>query len=206
LGDHPVFGAGGPGTFAFDESTMNSNSEPLGIGGWLILPLLGLILTPIRLGLLLATTHAPIFTGGAWEVLTTPGNEAYHPLWAPLMMFEIVGNVCFLVFSLVLLVLFFGKHYRLPILMVVFYLSNLVFVGGDLLFANLIPAIAEMSDPESFKELTRTIVGAAIWVPYFLKSERVQNTFLNGRDEYDAMAYQAAGDASESGDAWQRPY
>lgn len=162
---------------------MNNNDGPQGLGGWLILPMLGLILTPIRLGALLVMTYLPIFSEGAWEVLTTPGSEAYHPLWAPFLIFEILGNACFVVFAGILLILLFKKHYRFPSLMILFYVSNLAFVGIDFFVADLIPAVAEESDPESIKELTRTVISAAIWIPYFMRSRRVQNTFTYGKVE-----------------------
>ena len=59
---------------------MNQKAEPSGLGGWLILPMLGLIFLPIKLGAMLATIYYPIFSEGYWEVLTTPESEAYHAL------------------------------------------------------------------------------------------------------------------------------
>jgi len=162
---------------------MNTKAEPSGIGGWLIFPMLGLIFTPISLGALLFNTHAPIFTNGAWEVLTTPGTDAYHHLWAPLLIYEIVGNMLFIVFALILLVLFFQKHFLLPKWIVIYYLANLAFVATDFFGANLIPAVAAQSDPDALKELIRSVIGAAIWIPYFMKSVRVRNTFTKGSAE-----------------------
>lgn len=167
---------------------MNQKAEPSGLGGWLILPMLGLIFLPFRLGVMLMTTHYPIFSEGYWEVLTTPGTEAYHALWAPLLIFEILGNSLFLVFSIILLVLFFQKHQRFPKLMILFLAANLAFIGIDFFASDLIPAVAAESDPESTKELIRTIVAAAIWIPYFLKSVRVKNTFTRGIIEQVAAA------------------
>lgn len=163
---------------------MNQKAEPSGLGGWLILPMLGLILSPIKLGAMLATTYYPIFSEGYWEVLTNPGSEAYHALWAPLLIFEIVGNSGFLIGAIVLLVFFFQRHHRFPTLMIWFLGLNLAFVGIDFFAADLIPAVAAAPDPESTQELIRAITGAAIWIPYFLKSVRVKNTFTNGMIEH----------------------
>lgn len=163
---------------------MNQKAEPSGLGGWLILPMLGLIFLPIKLGAMLATTYYPIFSEGYWEVLTNPGSEAYHALWAPLLIFEIVGNSGFLIGAIVLLVFFFQKHHRFPTLMIWFLGLNLAFVGIDFFAADLIPAVAAAPDPESTQELIRAITGAAIWIPYFLKSVRVKNTFTNGMSEH----------------------
>jgi hypothetical protein len=162
---------------------MNQKTEPSGLGGWLILPMLGLMFLPFKLGAMLAVNYYPIFSEGYWEVLTTPGSEAYHALWAPLLIFEIAVNSIFFISAIVLLVFFFQKHHRFPKLIIWFLGLNLAFVGIDFFAADLIPAVASEPDPESTKELIRTIVGAAIWIPYFLKSVRVKNTFTNGMIE-----------------------
>jgi hypothetical protein len=133
----------------------------------------------------LVTVYFPIFAEGYWGILTTPGAEAYHPLWAPLLIFEISGNLIFLFWSIVLLVLFFQKHYRFPRMMIVYLAANLAFVGIDFFVADSIPAVAAEPDPESTREFIRTIISAAIWIPYFLRSVRVKNTFTKGLIEQD---------------------
>ena len=69
--------------------------------------------------------------------------------------------------------------------MIWFLALNVAFVVIDFFVADLIPAVAAEPDPESTKELIRTIIGAAIWIPYFLKSDHVKNTFINGIIEPD---------------------
>lgn len=165
-----------------EKRIVKERIEPSGFGGWLILPMLGLIITPIRLGRLLLTIYVPIFTDGSWEVLTTPGSEAYHHLWAPLLIFEVAGNITFSLFAIILLIFLFRKHYTLPKWMIVFYATNLTFVGINLFAANFIPAVAAAQDPESLRDLFGGLVAAAIWIPYFKKSVRVRNTFTKGRE------------------------
>lgn len=152
--------------------------EPKGLGGWLILPAIGLFVLPIQLAVSLNNDFLPIFQEGYWEIVTTPGSEAYHHLWAPLIIFEIAGNTFFLIFSIALIFLFFTRSYRFPTLFMLFIASNLLFVASDFVFADLIPALAAEGDAESIKELTRSITGAIIWIPYFLVSKRVKNTFV----------------------------
>jgi hypothetical protein len=66
-----------------DDAGAESHMDPSGLGGWLIVVGLGLIVVPIRMLIILAQAFPPIVRDGAWEVLTTPGGERYHPLWAP---------------------------------------------------------------------------------------------------------------------------
>lgn len=149
-----------------------------GIGGWLILVVIGLLISPIRIGHFLVTTHWPIFRDGVWPVLTTPGTEGYHALWAPLIAFEIVGNLGSIALALVTLWFLVRKSRRTPILAISWLMWTTAFVVVDFFAADLIPAVAAQPDPDSIKELMRSLIGAAIWIPYFLVSKRVKATFV----------------------------
>ena len=149
-----------------------------GIRGWLILPLIGLFFAAVRISMVVLKDLVPIFTKGYWNSLTTPGSDVYHPLWAPLILFEFVGNIVFIIFAIVLLVLFFGKSRLLPRVMLSYLILNLLFVVSDFFLADLIPAVAERGNFQDLKELARAVIGAVIWVPYFLVSKRVKQTFV----------------------------
>lgn len=150
-----------------------------GIGGWLVLVLIGLIITPIRLLVLIITDLIPIFINGTLQVLITPGTEMYSPFWIPLLIFEIFGNAFFVVFVVIILINFF-KHKRvLPKLMVIYFISNFMLVLIDQFLSSLIPYVAAQNNAGSYTELTRSIVACSIWVPYFYRSKRVKATFIN---------------------------
>lgn len=168
-----------PRAHVADESArVEVAAGPRGIGGWLILPLLGLILTPFRIGFQTANDVLPALQPATWNALTTPGSKAYHPLWAPAIVFELAANSLLILFSLVLLWLFFRKSRRTPMLMIVWLLAIIAAQAIDLVFVNQIPAVAALPDTEGIRNLARSAGGAAIWVPYFLVSRRVKNTFI----------------------------
>jgi hypothetical protein len=154
-----------------------ASDGPRGVGGWLILPLLGLFVFPLRVAVSLATDYWPIFRGGIWENLTTPGSAVYHPLWAPVIVGEITCNVGFLLFDLALLYLLFTKSRRFPKAFIVFTLANLLFIVSDAAIAWQIPAVAARGLEGVAGEIARSLVVAAVWVPYMLVSKRVRNTF-----------------------------
>jgi hypothetical protein len=148
------------------------------IGGWLILVAIGLIFTPLRLLVVLFKDLLPALSGETWSRLTTPGTAAYHPLWAPLLFFEVIGNCLFIVAPIIVAIFFFQKRRFVPRLIIILLLANLVFVAIDYFAADLIPFVAAQEDIGSLIELIRVFIVCAIWVPYFLVSKRVKGTFV----------------------------
>ncbi len=161
-----------------DVASASEEGALVGLGGWLVLPILGLFIAPIRLGFMLWTGHLPIFTDGTWELLTSAGSASHHFLWAPLLVFEVAGNLTMITLCAVALVLAFRRSRRFPGLMVGYYLFALVFAVADTIAAEAIPGIAELSETESLGDVGRAIIAAGIWVPYMLLSKRVRATFV----------------------------
>ncbi|MBI1912433.1 MAG: DUF2569 domain-containing protein [Deltaproteobacteria bacterium] len=149
------------------------------IGGWLILIAIGLILTPIKILIDVIEYILPAFTGEVWTVLTTPGTELYHPLWAPLLIFSLIGNLFLIGFALTTSVFFFKKKKIVPKLMIIYLAAGLVFFFVDFFGSSLIPIIEEQEDMSPTMDLVRSIVACLIWIPYFRMSKRVKGTFVN---------------------------
>lgn len=154
------------------------DSDIRGLGGWLILVIIGLVLTPLQLGYVLLTTYWPLIRDGTWVVLTTPGTEAYHALWGPILIFELAGNSAVIILAVWTLASLLCQSRLTPRLAITLFGSGAVFVVADFFASELIPAVAAQDDPASLREMVRTIVTAAIWIPYFLVSERVKATFV----------------------------
>lgn len=153
--------------------------RPIGIGGWLILVVIGLIVTPLKISYMLFNTYWPIFRNGTWDQLTTPGMPSYHVFWAPYLTFEIVGNIVTMALGLTTLFYLLRKSRKTPRMAIFWYGWSATLVVIDTCAGNLIPAVAAEPDPASTKELIRGLIGAAIWIPYFLVSKRVKATFVH---------------------------
>lgn len=67
---------------------MTEKRELEGLGGWLLLVGLALVLSPIVVMVTAMLPLAALFTNGSWELLTTPGAEAFHPLFKPILIGE----------------------------------------------------------------------------------------------------------------------
>ncbi|WP_367075035.1 DUF2569 domain-containing protein [Paenibacillus pabuli] len=150
-----------------------------GLGGWLILIQIGLLLTIVLLAVQLIQQIVPIFTTETWELLTSKQSDYYHPLWGPVLIFELVYNVLFLLFSLYTVFAFYSKKAILPRLMMIFYSVSLVVGIIDYLLLLQIPMASDLEDGSSMREIAKSVLTCAIWIPYFIKSVRVRNTFVN---------------------------
>lgn len=166
LGDQPL---------EFALTPEQRNAGPSGLGGWLILVGLKLVVSIFVNSGALLTQFLPLFRNGVWAALTTPGSDGYHPLWGPLVLLETVGNGAFLVASLVLLAMFFMKSPSFPRWMIALLIANVLFQCLDVLLGSRIPGVVDAS--QAGTTIGRATVGALIWVPYLLSSTRVRNTF-----------------------------
>ena len=156
-----------------EEETKNLE----GLGGWLILVGIGVLFGPFRHFSELVPMYNDIFTDGTWEMLTTPGNEGYHPLWSWLLMGEIITNSILFTLMLFAILLFFTKNRFFPKLWIGIIIFGTLFILFDALLVKLVLPNEPIFDPDTTKELARSVVGCLIWVPYMFVSKRVKATF-----------------------------
>lgn len=147
-----------------------------GIGGWLILPAIGVVVLPVRL-LADMVQLVPSYAVDTWSALTTVGSESYHAMWAPLLLFELAANLAYLVATVLLLVMFVQKRRGAPRLYIGVLVFGVALQLADALLGQAIPAV-ELA-PKEWKELTRAVTAALIWGSYFAVSKRVRATFVN---------------------------
>ena len=157
---------------------MENQIGPKGLGGWLILVGLGVVITPFRLLAIYVPLYLGIFKNGTWEALTTAGSESYHALWGPLLVGEILCNFGVIAVSIYMMYLYFAKHYLFPKFYIGLIIFSLVFIPLDAWLVSIILPNQPMFDPSTLKELARTLIAGFIWVPYMLVSKRVKATFV----------------------------
>ncbi len=156
--------------YKYFDPVSEGEDKALSIGGWLVLPAIGLVLTPFILIFHLVSND--YFNKNIWQGFRLGGYEN-HRILNLYMGFELFYNIAFLVFTILLILMFFKRRTGLPKLMVIFYSTNLlaVLLGGFVLNQS------GLSDASTFKDIFRAILSAAIWIPYFLLSKRVKETF-----------------------------
>ena len=158
------------------------HQQPWGLGGWLVLPIIGLFLTIVTSVVTTFRSILPTFESGTWSYLTTPGTDLYDSLWGPFFMFDIFVTAVMIVFPVFLLILLFQKKRLLPRLIIWFYAFDvfalLVESMGLLSFSADLRQVAGWSTSSIVRDLLEGLLAPAIWIPYFLLSKRVRNTFV----------------------------
>lgn len=147
---------------------------PSGIGGWLILPAIGLVVTPLILGYSIYQTLQVFGTPGYLQ-LTTPDSPRFNPAYKPFLLSEIAANGFLIALVVVAAAFFFSKHRFAPRLMIAFYAVSMIILVLDIVLANRLLDVA--IDRDAIKELGRAVMNVVIWIPYFLVSKRVAQTF-----------------------------
>ncbi|MBV8500959.1 MAG: DUF3857 domain-containing protein [Paucibacter sp.] len=146
-----------------------------GLGGWLVLLGLGLILrtlTQARAGVM----NISAYSLDNWSALTTPGGDRYDAWWAPALLLELMAT-CFIVAGgLLLLTLFFRRRSSFPRLTMGYLWISTALLFADALLLKLLPLQSAHSgvDPGSVGSL----IGVVLWTAYLIRSRRVANTFV----------------------------
>jgi hypothetical protein len=147
-------------TLDHDEPVEMTGSGPKGIGGWLLIPILTLL-----------------------SVAFAASETILEQQIAAVSLEILAGNALLAVGSVVLLALFFQRSRHLPGLMVVFYavlvgVTTLEYVAVDRLLLGVTPEIAASEGKLVNDGIRMAIASAILWIPYFLVSRRVKNTFV----------------------------
>jgi hypothetical protein len=143
---------------------MNSEPNLAGIGGWLILPAIGLIL-----GSVLGGVGLMMLLGALSDAATAGYGSS--------VIAELAINGCMYALLLFSTVRFFGKKRDAPTLLIAFLAATIATSVLLLIFHSINGAAPFVTG--SVTQLVRAIVSAAVWIPYFRVSERVKATFTN---------------------------
>lgn len=126
-----------------------------GIAGWLLLPAINLIVSPILLAVMIIVSYNKL-----------PELSQANTL---IVQFGIFKNTLILIFTLYVAKLFFQKTSKAPKMYIVLLLINVVlsiialFQGGEVYIGTFFSSL----------------ILSSIWIPYFLKSSRVKATFID---------------------------
>ncbi len=159
--------------FKFDPDSINSK-HPMSIGGWLLLPAIGLITTPlIMIGDFINYNSDGLYEYSTWAILWH-GSEYFV---ISTVFIEGIINVALLICSVTIAILFFQGRTNVPKLMMGWYTFSFVFIFID----SALGALIETSNIIN-RDVVKSFFVCCIWVPYFYYSTRVKNTFVYKKD------------------------
>lgn len=150
-----------------------------GLGGWLVLVQISMYFSLITITYLLFNHIFPVFEPEIWNMITDKGSAAYNQSLVQLILFETVVNVLFIIALVFALFLLYRKKKAFPKLMIGYILFSLLTSIVDYVAVSQIEILAQGNDGTFMREVTRSILYACIWIPYFIRSKRVRNTFVN---------------------------
>jgi hypothetical protein len=149
--------------------------SPRIMGGWLILPVLAMIITPIQLGYYLINTG--YLNEAIWHAYD---HQTISTTFKMLLWMELVINTSIMCYAVFCLILMYHKRDILPKQIIRLYVGILVGVMVD----NVLTGILLPDIKQDYKEVSRSLISVCIWVPYFLKSVRVKETFTVPYGDY----------------------
>lgn len=142
-------------------------AKPLeGFGGWLILPMIGVCLAPVRTlaeGATLLSSYGP--------VLTLPNGKA-------VVAIEVALNLFLLALQIVTLVAMFGRRSTFPKLFRWLWIASMVLPILDIVAVSVFLGVSPTALLDA--DMAHVAVAAVVmglWVWYMQASVRVKNTF-----------------------------
>ena len=143
------------------DQSVYEHAAPRPLGGWLILPGIGLVFGPLG-----------ILRGIITDLEALSGATDYGQL---LLTIEATLYAGYLVFAVLVSVDFFKRRARLPSRFIAVNVIGILLGMNDAVFVYLLGA-TEAAEIQVGRVIGATIV-ASIWITYFLRSQRVKETF-----------------------------
>lgn len=139
------------------------------IGGWVILPIIGLFLSPV-LSFYKLIKH-DYFSDSMWQFF----YNSQSTLYIITFLFEIIMQSIYIVLPVFLLVLAFRYNKKFPWFMIHFYMLN---VCANTIDVSLVSLLGDILAKPNYSDLGKSIFTALIWIPFFYISERCKETFV----------------------------
>ena len=148
---------------------------PVGLGGWLVLPMIGFFGTIGVTAFNLAESFR--YFDGLLEILSASSGPLVS-LKLPILS-SMFGGVAVIVSAAACLFLIFRKNSLIVKVATAHYLIlavvSILEVWGEAKLREALPN--QPADPSVVKDAVRACFAALIWIPYFHISKRVRNTF-----------------------------
>lgn len=147
------------------NATISTPLAPKGIGGWLIFPALGTLLS-IAINLI-----------SSFQTIDPLISEDGVPALRALVLAEFCGSVGFTFAWIYAAVLLFKHKRQFPMTFIILCFLSLI---GSIADISIATSVFKMEfTPDDVKSIGRPFLACLIWGPYMVYSKRVRNTFVN---------------------------
>lgn len=152
------------------------NKKP--ITGTLYIALFATIAAPFLTLNSFRSTILPFSFNETWMAISDKTLETFNPQWMNLVYFEFTCNIILFIYTVLLVVLFIQKRRKYATYIIVYFIAKIVFITFIMYFQTVIkgPPTPTMSQITGIA--FRSLLFTGMWVPYFLLSEKVRETFL----------------------------
>lgn len=162
----------------FHHEKENKEEKPeafyYGFGGWLYLVAIGLVITFGSALYNLFYSYLPLLQNG--DLATISKDD---PMLGTIFILDIAINLFNIILPLYCGYLCYSLKRQFPKVMIIYYIINFIITVFYSLVIMLISVdLYEIDMREYIKEIFKSAVICAIWIPYFLKSKRVKNTYV----------------------------
>ena len=124
-------------------------------------------------------TILPFSFDEKWKLISNINLDSYNKKWMTLVKSEFIGNIFLLIFIIFLIILFSSRSKYFVKSLIVFFFLRIIFITLIYYFQTIIKGPL----PPTFDEIVRagasSVIFIGVWIPYFLLSEKVQETFIN---------------------------
>lgn len=146
------------------------------IGGWMVLPILGLFLTPVIT--IYHLINGNLFDAATFELYTTDASTSHHFLWAFYWILSLFFQAFFITIPALLLILVFRFDKRAPQMIIIYFITKAIVFLLFAILSSLIPDFDPSIKQSEITNFGRAFIYGAIWIPYFYYSSRVRETFV----------------------------
>ncbi|MFF2479985.1 DUF2569 domain-containing protein [Paenibacillus sp. NPDC058071] len=152
---------------------------PRGILGWLLVPVIGMVLSMFFAVFQLFTKTIPaLFTySEVVRIETRSFREVYDSEWTTILIFDGVFYGALFIYISYVIIELMRERWIVPRLMIILYSANILSaIIRTVLLLTTVEAVSEELK-QSYWSIAIAVVIGLVWIPYFKLSVRVENTF-----------------------------
>jgi hypothetical protein len=120
----------------------------------------------------------PFAFDSKWVKISDLALSSYNKNWVFLIKFEFISTIVQIIGLIVIVLFFFARSKRFPLALIIYVMAKVLVLTVTYYFHTVFkgvptPTIAVMTGSHF-----RAILVAAAWIPYFMLSEKVRDTFI----------------------------